>query len=200
MHHRRQFKVLYWTKARLLAFTDTPDWARCDGEHYGYQRHAGRCVHRRSILFVKDDLWAVVDEVRGGDAGERHVRLHWLGGEFPWMQTGNGMALATPAGAFSVDVFDEEGRPQASSVAAGIENPPRGWLARYYGEKVPAPSLVVERRDLLPITFVTILSGAPYEASTDRRQWSIRQGQRRIEFGVGRAGIETLSVAGLSSR
>src|SRR6185437_3929920 len=56
MLHHRQFKVLYWTKASLLGFVESDRWAHCAGEHYGYQRHAGSCVHRRSILFAKDDL------------------------------------------------------------------------------------------------------------------------------------------------
>ena len=30
------------------------------GEHYGYRRHPGGCVHRRSVLFLKDDTWVVV--------------------------------------------------------------------------------------------------------------------------------------------
>jgi hypothetical protein len=61
MLHYRKFKCLYWTRAGLLRFEDNADWALCEGEHYGYQRHPGRCVHRRSVLFLKDDLWVVVD-------------------------------------------------------------------------------------------------------------------------------------------
>src|SRR5207237_5380186 len=34
MVHHRPFKVLYWTKARLLAFDDNGLRALCRGEHY----------------------------------------------------------------------------------------------------------------------------------------------------------------------
>jgi heparinase II/III-like protein len=180
MLHYRQFKVLYWTKAQLLQFADRGDWAVCAGEHSGYRRHAGGCVHRRSILFVKDDLWIVADRVLG--AGEHELRLHWLGGEFPWTHDGTTLALATPQGAFSVAVYDAAGSRVESTVAAGVDEPPRGWLSRYYGEKTAVPSFVVERRTAMPQTFVTVLSGVDYTASVDRGRWTIETADRTLVF------------------
>ena len=43
MLHFRQFKMLFPTEARLLRFEDAPEWALCEGEHYGYQRVA-KCI------------------------------------------------------------------------------------------------------------------------------------------------------------
>ena len=192
MVHHRQFKVLYWTKARLLEFADEGRSALCEGEHYGYSRHQGGCVHRRSILFVKDDLWVVVDHLHG--AGAHDIRLHWLGGEFPYTQSAQGMELATPEGAFSVGVFGADGSSELSSVVAGADDPPRGWLSRYYGEKVAVPSLVVVRRTELPVTFVSLLSGAPYTVSVDGARWTIRQGADRIAFDIGEGRIESVSI------
>src|SRR5262249_47310417 len=57
MVHHRQFKVLYWTKANLISFADAGAWVLCVGEHYGYRRYPGGAVHRRSVLFAKDDVW-----------------------------------------------------------------------------------------------------------------------------------------------
>src|SRR5262249_33285953 len=82
MLHFRQFKVLYRTRARLLKFEDDERWSLASGEHDGYRRHDGGCIHRRSVLFLKDDLWVVVDHVRG--SGRHSVRLHWLGGDLPF--------------------------------------------------------------------------------------------------------------------
>jgi hypothetical protein len=186
MLHRRQFKVLYWTKAQLLAFEDHPTWALCSGEHYGYRRHTGACVHRRSVLFVKDDLWIVIDCVVG--EGEHDVRLHWLGGEFPWAHDGATLKLDTPRGKFSVAAFDVNGTPAASTVVAGADDPPRGWMSRYYGEKVAVPSYVVERRGAVPQTLVTILSGVDYTASVAGAQWTIATADRTVAF-VPNAGL-----------
>jgi heparinase II/III-like protein len=183
MLHHRKFKVLYWTKAQLLAFHDEPAWAVTEGEHYGYKRHPGRAIHRRSILFLKDDLWVVVDRV--GGEGDHDVRLHWLGGAFPWtVASGHALELTTPDGPFSVSVYSADGAPEAATVVAGADAPPRGWLSRYYREKVAVPSLVVEKRTALPATLVSVLSGAPYALAVDRGHWTIDQGTRRATFTI----------------
>ena len=183
MLHHRQFKVLYWTKAKLLAFRDEAAWTLCEGEHYGFKRHPGHAVHRRSILFVKDDVWVVLDHIDG--SGEHDIQLQWLGGEFPWRRlAGNGMELTTPEGPFSVCVFAADGPAEPVTVQAGADKPPRGWLSRYYGEKVAVPSLVVELRRALPTTFVSILSGASYTAVGGRDRWAIDVGDRHVTFTI----------------
>jgi len=194
MRHHRQFKVLYWTKALLLRSSDDPWTAVVEGEHYGYRRHPGAAVHRRSVIFVKDDLWIVVDRVDG--TGVHDVRLHWLGGEFPWTAVDHGMDLSTPAGPFSVRVLDAGGRAAPATAAAGVADPPRGWLSRYYGEKVPVPSLVVEQRSELPATFVSVLSGAPYSTSVAKERWTVEQHNGRIVFDMpgGRIDLDSLVI------
>ena len=194
MKHHRQFKVIYWTKAALLHSSDSPRAAIAEGEHYGYRRHPGAAVHRRSVIFVKDDLWIVVDRVEG--SGTHDVRLHWLGGDFPWRAVENGMDLSTPAGPFSVRVLDAHGGAAAATVAAGAENPPRGWLSRYYGEKIAVPSLAVAQRDALPATLVSVLSGVPYSASVAKDRWTIEQDNDRVVFDLrgGRIDLESVVI------
>ncbi|MGD0626637.1 MAG: alginate lyase family protein [Thermodesulfobacteriota bacterium] len=173
MLHYRRFKCLYWTEARILDFQERGSYAFVTGEHYGFRRYPGQCVHRRSVLFVKDDLWVVVDRVLG--EGEHNLRLHWLGGDFSY-QTDSGNAhlvMNTGAGPFSVTVLDENGRYLAGEVVSGREGSPRGWLSRYYGEKIAVPSLVVERKELLPVTMISILcSGVPKVMVSDGH-WGI---------------------------
>jgi len=192
MRHHRQFKILYWTKAMLRRSTDDPWTAVVEGEHYGYRRHPGGAVHRRSVIFVKDDLWIVVDRIEGD--GVHDLRLHWLGGEFPWTAVEHGMNLSTPAGPFSLRVFDAAGAPLAATVAAGATDPPRGWLSRYYGEKVAVPSLAVQRQTALPATFVSVLSGAPYAASVANERWTVEQHNGRIVFDMADGGVDLDSL------
>jgi asparagine synthase (glutamine-hydrolysing) len=185
MLHYRKFKCLYWTKAELLRFEDNADWALCEGEHYGYQRHPGRCVHRRSVLYFKDDLWIVVDRMEG--LGKHHVRLHWLGGDFPYSLGLDGqtsLQLKTPDGPFHVSVFDASGHPLSGEIVAGQYNPPRGWLSRYYGEKVPVPSFVVEQFERLPLTLVSILGPHVPSVSVSASSWSVMAGDRIVEIGL----------------
>jgi asparagine synthase (glutamine-hydrolysing) len=189
MLHYRKFKCLYWTKAKLLRFEDHDDWALSAGEHYGYQRHSGHCVHRRSVLYLKDDLWVVVDRMEG--SGAHRVRLHWLGGDFPHGPRPDGqtaLELETPDGPFRVGVFNAAGHPIPGEIVTGQNHPPRGWLSRYYGEKVPVPSLSVELSERLPLTLVSILGPHIPSVSVSASSWSVLAGDQVIEFDLSEDG------------
>ena len=184
MVHHRRFKVLYWTRARLLRFEDAGSHVVAEGEHDGFRRHPGGCVHRRSVLQVKDDLWVIVDRVAG--VGRHAARLQWLAGPYAHgYDAGAGrLTLDTPAGAFTVTVLDGEARPLAGDVVAGGNQPPRGWLSRYYAEKVPAPSLVVVQAGEAPLEFVTVLSAGEPRIAVQRGRWHVAGGQSAASFGI----------------
>jgi asparagine synthase (glutamine-hydrolysing) len=183
LHHRR-FKNLYPVQADLLFFDDLGGYGIVEGEHDGYTRHPGGCVHRRAVLFVKDDLWVVVDRVAG--EGEHRVRLQWLGGDYPHRHDAPGgvLTLETPEGPFCVAVVDPSGAPAEGDVVRGGQEPPRGWLSRYYGEKIPVPSLVVERSGALPITLVSVLSAGPAEVVAAGGRLSVSCGALRVGFRI----------------
>jgi len=171
MVHFRRFKVLYWTRATLLQFEDHAAWTLAVGEHYGFRRHRGQCVHRRAVVFLKDDIWVVFDTVSG--RGRHASRLHWLAGAFPFAgdeATGT-VTLETPGGPFTVSVFDASGAPRPTTVACGQEEPPRGWVSRHYAERTAAPSIVAEQNGPAPQTFVTVLAGRPFELRNSGTTW-----------------------------
>jgi len=155
MLHWRRFKCLYWTRAQLLGFEDADRHVLCSGEHYGYERLDSPAVHRRSVLMWKQGVWVVLDTIRG--AGSHDVRLHWLLGDFPHDYRDGAVSLRTPAGSFDVAVYGLDGRPLLGDVVRGRSSPPRGWLARYYAEHTPTPSLAVEQRGEA-VSFLTVLS------------------------------------------
>ena len=163
MLHYRRFKNLYWTKARLLKFEDAPGYVLCTGEHYGFRSHISNCVHRRSVLFLKDHLWVVYDQVLGD--GRHHLRLHWLCGDFPFqhLKSNGRLTLNTPHGPFSMLVVDGNGDPMSGELIRGREDPPAGWQSRYYSEKLPTPSWSIEHTGTLPFSFITFLSSEELE-------------------------------------
>lgn len=183
LHHRR-FKTLYWTKARLRSWNDEPSHASCTGEHFGYARHDGGCVHRRSVLFVKDELWVVADTILG--EGDHHARLHWLASEprHSWEPGTAAMSLDTPQGVFSVAVYDEQARALEGSVVMGQQSPPRGWLSRYYAEKVPAPSLAVELEARLPLTLITVMGSGRPTLEREGGGYAVLQGDSRVRVAI----------------
>jgi asparagine synthase (glutamine-hydrolysing) len=194
MLHYRRFKNIYGIRAELLAFEDRPAYALVEGEHHGYARHPGGCVHRRAVLFVKDDLWIVADRIVG--EGTHAARLHWLGGDFPhrYDPAAGALALATPAGPFTITVLDEAGAPLAGDVVAGAQDPPRGWTSRYYGEKVPVPSLAVERVAPLPITLISVLAPGRPEVRVEAGRYHVACGASRVRFQLDDGRISAVEV------
>jgi len=183
MPHVRQFKTLYRTQAKLTHFEDTAEWAICEGEHYGYLSE-DKCIHRRSVLFLKDhDVWVIADTISG--EGSHRARLHWLAGNHPhdFDSKSARLRLDTPVGQFSVTVLDRTGTPSRTvDVASGVEQPPRGWLSRYYGEKVPVPSLAATEIGPLPITFVTLACSGSPEVDVAGGDWTIVVNEKTLRF------------------
>jgi hypothetical protein len=195
MLHFRRFKTLYPTRADLLRLEISPGWQLVVGEHRGYARHPGSVVHRRSVLLLPDDLWVVVDQLRG--TGNHTASLHWLAGAFAHQADApeGRLTIQTPSGAFHAAVKDEGGRALEADVVKGRDHPPRGWQSRYYGEKAPVPSLVVTRSGAAPLTFVTVLSGMEAEVSASAGHWTIRTSDRAICFRLADGGIEDPTMA-----
>jgi asparagine synthase (glutamine-hydrolysing) len=203
MLHFRQFKTLFRTEAQLLRFEDNPDFAVCEGEHYGYRRER-RCTHRRAVLFVKDDVWVVADTILG--EGNHRARLQWLGGDFPWQfdLENARLTLETPAGPFIVSVFDGSGNPYTDANAlAGGEHPPRGWQSRWYGEKIPLPSLAVTAGAEVPIAFVSILCAGTPDVTVSEDGWSVAAGDKTFCFrfdGTSFADVELAALPATKAR
>jgi len=191
LHHRR-FKSLYWTPATLGRFEDAPDWTLAEGEHTGYRRHPSGCVHRRTVLFAKDDLWVVVDRIEG--QGAHHVRLHWLAGDFPHAYDDGRLALATAEGPFSIAVLDAQGAPLRGDVSSGQSDPPRGWQSRYYGEKVAVPSLAVEREAALPAQWISVLGSGKPAVSVRSESWTVTTGELELNFRLRDRHLEDVQV------
>jgi len=193
MLHYRRFKTLYWTRARLNRFENEAGWGVCGGEHHGFQRTAG-CLHQRSILFAKDDVWVIADRIVGG--GTHSVRLHWLGGDFPYQydRCQGRLTLSTGLGPFCIAVVDEDGSPLAGDLISGSQEPPRGWLSRHYGEKVAVPSLSVERRGPVPLQWVTVLSSGEARIEVVDRRWCVEAAGLVLEFELGECNFRQIAV------
>lgn len=180
MLHYRPFKALYWTRAAAKRFVSSVRGALFDGEHYGYARLVDACVHRRVVhLSTHHDL-IVVDRVLGG--GTHEVRLHWLcaDGRYELDHERTRLLLGTGDARVQVRVYDERG-PAELDVARALENPPRGWHSRYYGERLPAVSVAVSRRGPLPRTLITVASDDAVELTRHDAGWTVRCGVRTYD-------------------
>jgi len=104
------------------------------------------------------------------------------------------MHLHTPDGLFSVSTFDESANLLSGNVVVGGESPPRGWLSRYYAEKVPVPSLTVEREGKLPLLSLSVLCAGVPEAQASNGNWRVVAGETTAEFTVSDSGIDPAGI------
>jgi hypothetical protein len=87
-----------------------------------------------------------------------------------------------------------QGESLSGDVASGVEDPPRGWLSRHYGEKIPVPSLAVEAQGILPLRFVSVLSFGPARVEVAGRNWSVEAGGLAVRFELEQCAFRRIDV------
>ncbi len=153
-----RFLWFKWTKAKVRRFETSPDSrvGYFEGEHYGYTHLPGHVIHRRTMCRI-DDAYIIVDDILG--SGRHEVAVRWRLCQAQWRQeadtwhgeiSGKDVAInLTPANGMTVEMV------------TGRESPgPEGWESQYYGQKEPAPTLVMHGRVDLPVCMVSIIAPA----------------------------------------
>lgn len=136
-----------WAQGKVLKQTESM-W---QGEHDGYRRLADPVTHRRTILLLPGDRWLVVDHLGGNRT--HHYALHWLllDGTYDVQELAPGkfrVALDIPDNKLSgskiaVQIGLIEGQGHFS-VVRGDPGSTRGWRSRYYADKEPAISAMLD--------------------------------------------------------
>ncbi len=154
-----------WARGHVLKQGER-EW---QGEHDGYARFGVK--HVRTVLSLDDDRWLIVDRLSGNRP--HRFSLQWLLNDFPivgrngipthsesipthseslltfesnWTTTekeSNSFHLLHRTENFQIRMGLLEGEAKFSLVR-GDENSTRGWRSRYYGQKEPALSAMLE--------------------------------------------------------
>jgi heparinase II/III-like protein len=117
------------------------------GEQDGYKP----VTHKRTVIALNGDCWLVVDHLE--EKQIHHYALHWLLDDFPYEQQENLILLSLDSVKYKVQVGLVHGK-SVFSVVRGDPNSTRGWRSRYYGDKEPAISAMLET-DQLRVCFWT---------------------------------------------
>ncbi|HEX6034583.1 MAG TPA: alginate lyase family protein, partial [Anaerolineales bacterium] len=138
-----RFTWTNWAQGKVLQHTETI-W---QGEHHGYRRLADPVTHKRSVLSFGKDRWLVVDHLNG--IQNHHYALHWLLADFPYKEINFGVQELAPADSELPDskVLIQMGLLEGSgnfSIVRADPDSTRGWRSRYYGEREPAISTLLE--------------------------------------------------------
>jgi hypothetical protein len=141
-------------RARLRRFASDESLGYADAEHDAYVRLPDPVVHRRRILFLKPRCLVIVDDLEG-KAGHRIDTRFQFAPLRAEMQDGWVHARA-PGGAglwirclANVDL--------TTRIAEGREAPAEGWVSPDYGQRRPAPVMIVTAEALLPLRIITLL-------------------------------------------
>jgi hypothetical protein len=132
-----RFTWTKWARGKVLKH-DEKTW---QGEHNGYQRLPDPVSHKRTVLSLDGDRWLVVDHLNGKQL--HHYALQWLLNDFPYERGENFILLSIDSMKYKMQVGLMDGK-STFSVVRGDPNSTRGWRSRYYGDKEPAISALLE--------------------------------------------------------
>jgi len=126
-----------WATGKVLVH-EGKTW---QGEHDGYERLADPVNHKRTVLSLGEDRWLIVDHLTGKQ--QHHYALHWLLCDAPYKREENTILLSIDSTPCRVHL----GLLDGNSVFSIMRTDPastRGWRSRYYGDREPAISTMLE--------------------------------------------------------
>jgi hypothetical protein len=132
-----RFTWTNWSMGHVLRH-DANIW---QGEHDGYKRLADPVRHKRTVMALGEDRWLVVDHLDA--AKTHHYALHWLLNDFPYEDGKNSLLLSLDSVRCKVQVGVVDGG-STFSIVRGDPGSTRGWRSRYYGDREPAVSVLLE--------------------------------------------------------
>jgi hypothetical protein len=146
-----RFTWVDWAQGNVLQH-DEKKW---QGEHDGYTHLPDPVTHKRTVLMLDDDRWLIVDHLNGKQP--HYYALHWLfcDGEFGVQQlaaahevfltysdsTHRTGELSESIVSIQMGLLDGDAR---FSVVRADPQSTRGWRSKYYGQKEPAISAMLE--------------------------------------------------------
>lgn len=161
-----RFLWFHWTRGHVRKQMIGPDervsfWS---GQHDGYRRLGGQCVHRRTIGRV-DDVYLVVDQLLG--TGTWNAALRWRMPPAAEMTHPGRCRIAAGQGTLELAVRGEA--DLSCQLLAGCEQPePAGWESLYYNQKRPAPTLVARARLAAGQRVLTVIGPVEAEGQAAR--------------------------------
>ncbi|MDE5622668.1 MAG: heparinase II/III-family protein, partial [Alistipes sp.] len=166
--------------SKLLRWSTAPGLTTLAVENPSYEG----LTHRRTVWFVDDRFFVILDEAEGEAAGRAAVHYHLIECD-PDEQ----------AAACAVTKRFDDGNDNALRVFGprGTTMERReGWVARTYRNRNPRPSyaFAAQKRAGEPVRFVTVLLPGIDGAAAPRIDASIRNGKVLVKIGKTRYELE----------
>jgi len=162
-------------QSRAHRWETTPWFDLADGEHDGYCRLADPVRHRRTIAFIKPDVWFVWDELSGETAHRVDALLHPAADCRVETRAGGHACVISPAGRrldvwMVADANGEATRRPEFDIVDGDDRHRSAWFSSGYGTRIPSRVLRIAHAFSARTSLVTCLSvaGVPKPAVRHR--------------------------------
>ncbi len=158
----------------------------------GFERVEGPVKHRRSVLYLRDQLWLVLDVIDTDRPRTMQVLWHLAPQLQPTFEDGQMMARSARGTHVSIlPIGDVDWRVE---VIKGQETPHiQGWYSPTYGTKVPNACVTYEGQVDQPSVFAWLL--LPAQGELPSVSADMRQGRGVVYFRIQRQGLEEWRVA-----
>jgi len=160
------FSLVNDTRVKVNAWVSNDNHDFLDTEHYGYLRFENPVIHRRQIIFNKQDTsWFVKDIFTG--AGKHSFDL--------FFHLNNNLNFKYDAGNLAVDINMDEGRifkiymPENSrgNMINFTKTLEKGLISNSYGEKIEAGVIIYSAEAEVPCEFLFVLAFTEYDYSKE---------------------------------
>jgi len=122
----------------------------------GYWGIEGNVEHTRSLLYLKDKYWLVIDQIDTENANQVDVLWHY----HPdcTIKIDGSATVSTDVDKGNLRIVPSEGIEWSTTILKGQEAPNiQGWYSQKYNEKEPAPVAIYKLSTKAPITFAWLL-------------------------------------------
>jgi len=163
-------------RARLRRFASDESLAYADAEHRAYCRLSDPVVHRRRVLFLKPRFFVIVDDLEGNAGHRIDMRFQFT----PLRaEQRNGWVRATGPRGPGLLIRSFANVELTTQIAEGSEVPAQGWVSPDYGQRRPAPVMIVTAEARLPLRIITLLVPTDGESVRLPEVSLLDQGDRR---------------------
>lgn len=133
----------------------TPQMSLIDASHDAWSSLTDPVLHRRRIIFVRQQYWVIVDDLSAAD--EHVFDLHYQFAPMEVAVEEDNWIRASGIQGSALMLHITANSQLQRRISCGAENPKRGWLSDDYGQQKPAPFLSCSTRSNKPVRFISVL-------------------------------------------
>jgi uncharacterized heparinase superfamily protein len=141
------FRVARRARPTPAAWQAGPDWALAQGGHDGYLRLPAPVLHRRTILWLANRFWLIVDELSGSDSGTAASCVHFHPDVSPQNVAGFVWRIDGGPAPLWLTAF---GHDRSRTSAGQMEPERQGWYSERFGSVAPNTVLTMTADSGLP--------------------------------------------------